>query len=90
MMKTVCDDGNWERHDNEDGDVVELCKGLFKKWVKLDNSNFSAETISGGITNLLLKVSVKEENGNIVNMTVKLYGPNTEYVINHGRELQTS
>ncbi|KAA8535080.1 hypothetical protein F0562_030083 [Nyssa sinensis] len=68
--------------------IIELCKDLFKKWAKLDNSNFSAETISGGITNLLLKVSVKEENGNIVNMTVRLYGPNTEYVINRSRELQ--
>ncbi|KAA8548708.1 hypothetical protein F0562_000392 [Nyssa sinensis] len=70
--------------------IIELCKDLFKKWAKLDDSNFSAETISGGITNLLLKVSVKEENGNIVNMTVRLYGPNTEYVIHRGRELQVS
>ncbi|XP_052199245.1 probable ethanolamine kinase [Diospyros lotus] len=68
--------------------IINLCKDLFKKWLKLDNSHFTVTTISGGITNLLLKVSIREENGDTVNMTVRLYGPNTEYVINRGRELQ--
>ncbi|XAR66915.1 Ethanolamine kinase [Bertholletia excelsa] len=68
--------------------IIELCKDLFKKWSKLDDSHFSAETVSGGITNLLLKVSVREENGNVVTVTVRLYGPNTEYVINRERESQ--
>ena len=36
----------------------------------------------------MLKVSVKEEDGNEVSVTVRLYGPNTEYVINRERELQ--
>lgn len=30
----------------------ELCKDLFKKWSNLDDSRFSVETVSGGITNL--------------------------------------
>jgi ethanolamine kinase len=30
----------------------ELCKDLFNKWSKLDDSRFSVETVSGGITNL--------------------------------------
>ncbi|KAK4604361.1 hypothetical protein RGQ29_012747 [Quercus rubra] len=68
--------------------IIELCKDLFKKWSELDDSRFSIETVSGGITNLLLKASVKEESGNDVSMTVRLYGPNTEYVINRERELQ--
>ncbi|XP_057500467.1 probable ethanolamine kinase isoform X2 [Actinidia eriantha] len=68
--------------------IIELCKDIFKKWSKLDNSHFSVETVSGGITNLLLKVSVREENGNVVDLTIRLYGPNTEYVINRERELQ--
>ncbi|KAI3495904.1 hypothetical protein L1887_38251 [Cichorium endivia] len=68
--------------------LVELCKDLFKKWSNLDESHFTAEKVSGGITNLLLKVSVDEENGNTVHVTVRLYGPNTEYVINRERELQ--
>ncbi|XP_022730655.1 probable ethanolamine kinase isoform X2 [Durio zibethinus] len=68
--------------------VIELCKDLFGKWAKLNDSCFSVETVSGGITNLLLKVSVKEENGDTVAVTVRLYGPNTEYVINRERELQ--
>ncbi|CAI9758960.1 unnamed protein product [Fraxinus pennsylvanica] len=68
--------------------IVRLCKDLFKQWSNLDDSDFSLETVSGGITNLLLKVSVREEKRNIVNLTVRLYGPNTEYVINRERELQ--
>ncbi|KAK9268530.1 hypothetical protein L1049_000283 [Liquidambar formosana] len=68
--------------------IIELCKDLFKKWSELDNAHFSVETISGGITNLLLKVSVREESGSTVCLTVRLYGPNTEYVINRERELQ--
>lgn len=38
----------------------------------------------------VLKVSVREENGETVTMTVRLYGPNTEYVIDRERELQVS
>ncbi|KVI01299.1 probable ethanolamine kinase isoform X1 [Cynara cardunculus var. scolymus] len=68
--------------------LVELCKDLFKHWSNLNESHFFAEKVSGGITNLLMKVSVKEENGNMVHVTVRLYGPNTEYVIDRERELQ--
>ncbi|PIN21580.1 Ethanolamine kinase [Handroanthus impetiginosus] len=68
--------------------VVELCKDLFKQWSNLDESDFSLETVSGGITNLLLKVSVGEKDGSVASMTVRLYGPNTEYVIDRERELQ--
>ncbi|XP_009795061.1 putative ethanolamine kinase [Nicotiana tabacum] len=68
--------------------IVELCKDLFNQWLDLDDSHFSVETVSGGITNLLLKVSVREDKGKNGNMTIRLYGPNTEYVINRERELQ--
>ncbi|XP_071737227.1 probable ethanolamine kinase [Rutidosis leptorrhynchoides] len=68
--------------------IVELFKDLFKHWSNLDESHLSVEKVSGGITNLLLKVSVKEENENIVDVTVRLYGPNTDYVINRERELK--
>ncbi|XP_057537826.1 probable ethanolamine kinase [Amaranthus tricolor] len=67
--------------------IIELCKDIFENWSNLDDSCFSVKTISGGITNMLLKVSVKEENGSDVAITVRLYGPNTEYVIDRKREL---
>lgn len=35
----------------------------------------------------VLKVSVKEDTDREVSVTVRLYGPNTEYVINREREL---
>ncbi|XP_010533172.1 PREDICTED: probable ethanolamine kinase [Tarenaya hassleriana] len=68
--------------------IIALCKDIFKKWKALDDSLFSVERVSGGITNLLLKVSVMEETGKEVSVTVRLYGPNTEYVINREREVQ--
>ncbi|KAJ4844614.1 hypothetical protein Tsubulata_023440 [Turnera subulata] len=68
--------------------VIELCKDLFTEWSNLDDSCFSVETVSGGITNLLLKASVKKTDGKEVQVTVRLYGPNTDYVINRERELQ--
>ncbi|KAF5749645.1 ethanolamine kinase isoform X1 [Tripterygium wilfordii] len=68
--------------------VINLCKDLFKKWSKLDDSRFSVQTVSGGITNLLLKVTVRADDGNEDSVTVRLYGPNTDYVIDRERELQ--
>ncbi|ONK60406.1 uncharacterized protein A4U43_C08F18100 [Asparagus officinalis] len=47
----------------------ELCKDLFKKWSSLDSSCFSLETVSGGITNQLLKVFVTEANDHDVVLT---------------------
>lgn len=67
--------------------IINLCKELFKKWSELDDSRFSVETVSGGITNLLLKVSVREKDGNLALLTVRLFGPNTEFVIDREREL---
>ncbi|KMZ70092.1 Ethanolamine kinase [Zostera marina] len=68
--------------------IIDLCKDLFKKWSPLDNLKFSIENVSGGITNLLLKVSVAEDNGNCVSLIIRLYGPNTDLVIDRKRELQ--
>ncbi|XP_020403268.1 choline/ethanolamine kinase isoform X1 [Zea mays] len=68
--------------------IIALCKELVEGWSSIDSSLFSIETVSGGITNLLLKVSVKEDNGNESSVTVRLYGPNTDLVIDRKRELQ--
>ncbi|XP_062199169.1 probable ethanolamine kinase [Phragmites australis] len=68
--------------------IIGLCKELVKGWSSLDSSCFSIETVSGGITNLLLKVSVKEGTDNESSVTVRLYGPNTDLVIDRKRELQ--
>ncbi|XP_039127355.1 probable ethanolamine kinase isoform X2 [Dioscorea cayenensis subsp. rotundata] len=68
--------------------IIELCKDLFDKWSDLDDSHFSVETISGGITNRLLKASVRESSGNVVSLTIRLYGPNTDLVVDRKRELK--
>ncbi|KAI4335751.1 hypothetical protein L6164_014362 [Bauhinia variegata] len=70
--------------------IVELCKDMVKKWSNLDASCFNIQTISGGITNLLLKVDVNEGHYNTVSFTIRLYGPNTEYIVNRERELQAT
>jgi hypothetical protein len=38
----------------------------------------------------VLKVSIKESNGSESSVTVRLYGPNTDLVIDRKRELQVS
>ncbi|KAK7281630.1 hypothetical protein RIF29_09787 [Crotalaria pallida] len=68
--------------------VIKLCKDMFKAWSNLDDSCFHVEKISGGITNLLLKVSVKQKSCIGDTITIRLYGPNTEYIIDRHRELQ--
>ncbi|EPS66866.1 hypothetical protein M569_07911, partial [Genlisea aurea] len=68
--------------------IAEVCRDLFNKWRNLDDSDFSLETVSGGITNLLLKVSIREKQDSTAVITVRLFGPNTEYVVNRERELQ--
>ncbi|KAJ0981087.1 hypothetical protein J5N97_009342 [Dioscorea zingiberensis] len=68
--------------------IIKLCKDLFNEWSNLDDSQFSVETISGGITNRLLKASVRESSDNVVSLTIRLYGPNTDLVIDRKRELQ--
>ncbi|KAL1289521.1 hypothetical protein AAHE18_20G065100 [Arachis hypogaea] len=70
--------------------IVELCKNMFKDWSKLDDSCFLVERISGGITNLLLKVSVKEENCVDVSIAIRLFGLNTDSIIDRQRELQAT
>lgn len=44
--------------------------------------------MSGGITNLLLKVSVKNDHEEDAPVTVRVFGPNTDVVIDRERELQ--
>ncbi|KAG8056872.1 hypothetical protein GUJ93_ZPchr0002g25962 [Zizania palustris] len=68
--------------------IIGICKDLVSGWSSLDSSRFSIETVSGGITNLLLKVSVDDGTGNKFAVTVRLYGPNTDLVIDRKRELQ--
>ncbi|PKA47070.1 ethanolamine kinase [Apostasia shenzhenica] len=68
--------------------IIDLCKVLFGKWSSIDSSQFSIETVAGGITNLLLKVTVKDASGIDASLTVRLYGPNTDLVIDRKRELQ--
>ncbi|KAL5098572.1 hypothetical protein RYX36_002899 [Vicia faba] len=68
--------------------VINLCKDMFKDWSNLHDSCFKVDKISGGITNLLLKVSVEQRDSVNAIITIRLYGPNTEHIIDRHRELQ--
>uniref|UniRef100_A0A0E0ESK9 ethanolamine kinase n=1 Tax=Oryza meridionalis TaxID=40149 RepID=A0A0E0ESK9_9ORYZ len=83
------------------GWVRGICKELVSGWSSLDSSRFSIETVSGGITNMCeslpapwqfhlsnFVVSAEYGKGNKSSVTVRLYGPNTDLVIDRKRELQ--
>jgi ethanolamine kinase len=68
--------------------VRRVCKLLVKDWADIDQSTFNVSTITGGITNLLLKVSVDGKGLSLDAVTVRIFGVNTEAVIDRNRELQ--
>ena len=49
---------------------------------------YSLKNLAFSSFSTVLKVSVREKDGSAVSTTVRLYGPNTEYVIDRQRELQ--
>ncbi|CAK9228105.1 unnamed protein product [Sphagnum troendelagicum] len=67
-----------------------VCKALLRRWADdMDVFSLSITKISGGITNMLLKVELEGENGSqLPPVTVRVFGPNTDAVIDRDRELQ--
>ncbi|KAH7302350.1 hypothetical protein KP509_23G068800 [Ceratopteris richardii] len=70
------------------GKVRNVCRTLVKKWSLAHDDELSVSRVSGGITNLLLKVSIKSNTGRDDSVTVRIFGPNTDEVIDRKRELQ--
>ncbi|CAM6087517.1 unnamed protein product [Calypogeia fissa] len=68
--------------------VRRVCKVLVKDWANIDETTFGVSTITGGITNLLLKVWVDGKGVSPDTVTVRIFGANTEAVIDRNRELQ--
>lgn len=68
--------------------VSGVCKALLRRWADVDDEKISVSKITGGITNMLLKAEVEEEGENqLVPVTVRVFGPNTDAVIDRDREL---
>jgi hypothetical protein len=69
-----------------------VCKALLRRWADdMDVFALSITKISGGITNMLLKVELEGENGSqLPPVTVRVFGPHTDAVIDRDRELQVS
>ncbi|MCO5547600.1 hypothetical protein L7F22_001051 [Adiantum nelumboides] len=68
--------------------VRNVCRALLEQWAPCTDDQFSVSEVSGGITNLLLKASNKAIKGEGDSVTVRIFGPNTEEVIDRNRELQ--
>ncbi|GBG74702.1 hypothetical protein CBR_g19107 [Chara braunii] len=74
--------------------VKEVCQSIVIGWREVDPSRLVVSTISGGITNILLKVSKVEFNGEEVveesSVIVRIFGKNTELFIARPRELENT
>ncbi|XP_073386532.1 probable ethanolamine kinase isoform X2 [Physcomitrium patens] len=69
--------------------AIGVCKTLLRRWADVDDSKILVTKITGGITNMLLKAEVEGENDDQLQpLTVRVFGPNTDAVIDRGRELQ--
>mmetsp|Transcript_17525 Transcript_17525/g.21192 ORF Transcript_17525/g.21192 Transcript_17525/m.21192 type:complete len:121 (-) Transcript_17525:21-383(-) len=63
-------------------DIYNVCKRIFPHWSNLNGSDMKLNTIKGGITNLLFSVTVRYDEKNEDTVLVRLYGKNTEVLIN--------
>ncbi|KAI5055825.1 hypothetical protein GOP47_0029346 [Adiantum capillus-veneris] len=68
--------------------VRNVCRALLEEWSHVTDDQLNVSQVSGGITNLLLKVSRKTSRGEDDSVTVRIFGPNTDEVIDRKRELQ--
>lgn len=68
--------------------VRNVCRALIEDWAHILDDELSVTQVSGGITNLLLKVSVKASETEDDSVTLRIFGPNTDAVIDRKRELQ--
>lgn len=68
--------------------VRDVCRALIAEWAHVLDDELCVTQVSGGITNLLLKVSVKVSEDEDNSVTVRIFGPNTDAVIDRKREFQ--
>ncbi|KAG0553684.1 hypothetical protein M758_12G030800 [Ceratodon purpureus] len=66
-----------------------VCKALLRKWAEVDDSKISVSKVTGGISNMMLKAEVDSENEkDLQPVTVRVFGPDSDAVIDRDRELQ--
>ncbi|KAL2653862.1 hypothetical protein R1flu_021990 [Riccia fluitans] len=68
--------------------VRHVCKSVVKEWHGVEETLMEVSHITGGITNLLLKVAVTSSGVSPECVTVRIFGPHTEAVIDRDREIQ--
>eukprot|EP00898_Chlorokybus_atmophyticus_P006272 jgi/Chlat1/6646/Chrsp49S06123 len=66
--------------------VKRLVKDVIKPWRQHDDGDLRIDKVGGGITNMLLKVQSTLSNRNDA-VTVRIFGANTEVLIDREREL---
>lgn len=67
-----------------------VCRALIERWTKVEDGHLCVTTVSGGITNLLMKVSLKDSEAEDDSVTVRIFGPNTDAVIDRKREFKAT
>lgn len=68
--------------------VRTICLELVPQFKELTDELLEVSQLSGGITNILLVVKPKEEREDRQPVTVRVFGPNTDIVIDRDREWQ--
>ncbi|XP_024533558.1 probable ethanolamine kinase [Selaginella moellendorffii] len=65
--------------------IINVCRALIPELQDADDSDFDVCRINGGITNIMAKVSKKDQS-----VVVRVFGPATEGVIDRDREIQAT
>lgn len=63
--------------------ATQLCRKLLPDWINLAEADVKVSKVSGGITNVLLKVSPTRQHDPVL---VRVFGDHTDEVINRGQE----
>lgn len=65
-----------------------VCKALVHSWRDVALQDMTVSTITGGITNFLVKVSVVNTRVAETDVALRVFGPNTDVVIDRKREIE--
>ncbi|CAM9562689.1 unnamed protein product, partial [Heterosigma akashiwo] len=63
--------------------LIQVVRNICPEWSQADQNEFEIEPVSGGITNLLYRVTAPGRGG--TGVLVRLYGKNTEILIDRER-----
>lgn len=84
ISSSLVDLGAGEKQVNHE--IIQVCKEVVPGWRDIRDKEVSVSKISGGITNILMRVTPVGKQAGKEPVTVRIFGPNTEVVIDRKRE----